>query len=111
MRVNSLVRLVALVAVVALAVPAVAKPVTKSINLTRPAKLGSTQLDAGEYHLIIDENKVTVQRNAKTVAEVEGRWEQREQKSPYNSVLLGPNGELKEIRFSGEKRVLVIAAP
>ena len=52
-----------------------------------------------------------MQRDSRVVAEVEGRWEQREQRSPYNSVLLGPSGEVKEVRFSGEKRVLVLATP
>src|SRR5437899_10398100 len=58
MRINSLVRFVALLAVVALAVPALAKPVSKTINISQPAKLGSSQLTAGEYRLLIDGTKV-----------------------------------------------------
>ncbi len=110
MRVKSLVRFLALLAVVALAVPAMAKPISKYMDIPAPAKLGSTQLSAGHYRLLIDGTKVTVQRGSQVVAEVEGRWEQRE-KSPYNSVLLGPSGEVKEVRFSGENRVLVLATP
>lgn len=109
MRIKSLVRFVALLAVVALAVPVLAKPVSKTINISQPAKLGSSQLTAGEYRLLIDGAKVTIQKDSKLVAEVAGHWEQRE-KGRYNSVLLGPNGELKEVRFAGESRVLVLSA-
>ncbi len=111
MRSKSLVRFIALLAVVALAIPAMAKPVSKYINIPETAKLGTTELSAGEYHLLIDGAKGTVQRNSKVVAEAEGRWENRDEKARYNSVLLGPNHEVKEIRFAGEKRVLVIATP
>ncbi len=111
MRVKSLVRFLALLAVVALAVPAMVKPISKYVDIPAPAKLGSTQLNAGHYRLLIDGTKVTVQRGSQVVAEVEGRWEQREQKPPYNSVLLGPSGEVKEVRFAGERRVLVLATP
>ena len=109
MRINSLVRFVALLAVVALAVPVLAKPVSKTINISQPAKLGSSQLTAGEYRLLIDGTKVTIQKGNKLVAEVAAHWEQRE-KGRYNSVLLGANGELKEVRFAGENRVLVFSA-
>ena len=108
---KSLVRFINLLAVVALAVPAVAKPVSKHINISTPAKLGSTQLSAGDYHLLIDGTKVTVQRGSKVVAETEGRWEERSEKARQNSMLLGSNGEVREIRFAGETRVLVLATP
>ena len=108
MRIKSLVRFVALLAVVALAVPALAKPVSKTINISQPAKLGASQLTAGEYRLLIDGTKVTIQKDSKLVAEVACHWEQRGEKGRYNSVLLGPNGELKEVRFAGESRVLVL---
>ena len=110
MRINSLVRFVALLAVVALAVPVLAKPVSKTINISQPAKLGSSQLTAGEYRLLIDGAKVTIQKGSKLVAEVAAHWEQRGEKGRYNSVLLGANGELKEVRFAGENRVLVFSA-
>ncbi len=110
MRVKTWIRFVALLAVVALALPALAKPISKSVNITQPAKLGSTQLTAGEYRLLIDGDKVTVQRDRKVIAQVTGHWEQRETKSRYNSVLLGSNGEVQEVRFEGDSRVLVLSA-
>ena len=111
MRIQSLVRFIALLAVAALAIPALAKPVSKSINLAQPAKIGTTYLTVGEYRLLIDGNKVIVQRGKQTVAQAEGRWEQRAPKARYNSVLLGPDGEVQEVRFAGDDRVLVIANP
>ncbi len=110
MRIKSLVRFVALLAVVALAVPVLAKPVSKTFNISQPAKLGASRLTAGEYRLLIDGTKVTIQKDSKLVAEVAGHWEQREEKARSNSVLLGSNGELKEVRFAGESRVLVLSA-
>jgi hypothetical protein len=108
---KSLIRSIAMLAVVALAVPAMAKPISKSINLGQPAKIGSAHLTVGEYRLLIDGNKVTIQRGKQVVAQAEGRWEQRSEKARYNSVLLGPDGEVQEVRFAGDERVLVISAP
>jgi hypothetical protein len=110
MRSKSLVRFVALLAVLALALPVLAKPVSKTINIAQNAKFGSSQVTAGEYRLLIDGDKVTLQQNGKTMAEVTGRWEQRNEKSRYNSVLIGSNGEVQEVRFAGDNRVLVISA-
>lgn len=98
-----------LLVVMALAVSAVAKPVNKTVTIPQPSKIGSSQLNAGEYRLSIDGTKVTVQKGRQVVAEVEGRWEPREQKARTNSILLGPNGQVQEIRFAGESRVLVLS--
>src|SRR3989442_6484988 len=87
---------------------AMAKLVRKLIKMPQPAKLGASQLTAGEYRLLIDGTKVTIQKDNKLVAEVAAHWEQRGEKGRYNSVLLGANGELKEVRFAGENRVLVL---
>ena len=37
----------------------------------------------------------------------EGRWEERDTKSNYDAVLLSETGQVKEVRFSGQKRVFV----
>jgi hypothetical protein len=109
MKSNSLLRSVALLAVIALAVPAFAKPLTKTINIPQAAKLGKADLQAGEYRLLIDGTKATVQKGKQVVAESEGRWEDRDAKSNYDAVLLGDNGQVKEVRFSGQKRVFVFS--
>jgi hypothetical protein len=107
MRNKSLIRFAALLAVVALAVPVFAKPLSKTINFTQAAKLGKADLQAGEYRLLIDGNKATVQKGKAVVAETEGRWEERETKANYDAVLIGENGQVREVRFSGQKRVFV----
>jgi hypothetical protein len=107
MKFNNVLRSVALLATVALAVPVFAKPVTKTINITQASKVGQSDLKAGEYRLMIDGTKATVHKGKQIVAESEGRWEDRSSKSEYDAVLIGENGQVKEVRFSGQKRVFV----
>lgn len=107
MKSNRIFRNVALAAALAMAIPALAKPVSKTINITQAAKLGKADLVAGEYRLLIDGTKATVQKGRSVIAESEGRWEDRGTKSNYDAVLLGDNGQVKEVRFSGQKRVFV----
>lgn len=109
MKTNRLVRSLALLAVIAFAVPAFAKPFAKTINLAQTAKLGKSELKAGEYRLQIDGNKATVQKGKQTIAESEGRWEDRSDKSAYDSVLVGENGQVREVRFAGQTRVFVFS--
>jgi hypothetical protein len=107
MKTNSFVRTVALLAAVALAIPAFAKPFAKTISFAQSAKVGRTELQAGEYRLQIDGTKATVQKGKQVVAESEGRWEDRSSKSTYDSVLIGEDGSVKEVRFAGQARVFV----
>jgi hypothetical protein len=109
MKTNSFFRSIALLAAIAVAVPAFAKPFSKTINITQAAKLGKSDLRAGEYRLLIDGNKATVQKGKEVVAESEGRWEDRSTKSNYDSLLLGENGQVKEVRFAGQTRVFVFS--
>jgi hypothetical protein len=106
---SSFLRSAALLAVVALAVPVFAKPVSKTINITQAARVGKADLKAGEYRLLIDGNKATVEKGKQVVAESEGRWEDRDVRSSYDAVLLDNNGQVKEVRFSGQKRVFVFS--
>lgn len=109
MKLNSILRSVALAAALASTVPLLAKPITKTININQSAKIGRADLKAGEYRLMIDGNKATVQRGKEIMAEVEGRWEDRSTKAPSDSVLIGENGQVKEVRFSGQVRVFVFS--
>ena len=106
---QSLVRSMVLLAVVALAVPVFAKPISKTINIPSAAKLGQADLQAGEYRLMIDGTKASVQKGSQVVAQSEGRWEDRDSKSPYDAVLLNDKGRVTEVRFSGQKRVFVFS--
>jgi hypothetical protein len=107
MKNNSFFRSIALLAALALAVPVFAKPISKTINIAQAARVGKADLQAGEYRLLIDGNKVTVQKGKRMVAESEGRWEDRQTKPAYDSILLGENGQLREVRFAGQNRVFV----
>jgi hypothetical protein len=108
MKSNAFFRSMVLLAVVALAVPVFAKPVSKTFNLSQSAKIGQTELKSGEYRFLIDGSKVSVQKGKKVVAETEGRWEDRSTKQEYDSVLIGESGQVKEVRFSGQQRVFVL---
>jgi hypothetical protein len=105
---KSLVRVVALLAVLALALPVLAKPVSKSVKIMQKARVGTTQLETGEYKLLIDADKVTIQKGNSVVATINCRWEQRDTRPERNAYVIGANGELQEIRFAGENRVLVL---
>jgi hypothetical protein len=107
MKSHSFLRSAALLAAIALAVPVFAKPVSKTISITQNATLGKAALQAGQYHLVIDGNKATVAKGKQVVAESDGRWEDRDKRSQYDAVLLDENGQVKEVRFSGQKRVFV----
>jgi hypothetical protein len=109
MKLNAKLRSLALLAAVALAVPVFAKPLTTTINVARNAKVGRAELKAGEYKLLIDGNKATVQKGNSVVAETEGRWEDRDTKSNFDAVLLGDDGQVKEVRFSGKSKVFVFS--
>ena len=109
MKLNSIHRIAVLFVALAMVVPVFAKPFTKTINISQAAKVGKASLEAGEYQLSIDGNKATVQKGKNTVAESEGRWEEREAKSQYTSILVGENGQVREVRFAGQKKVFVFA--
>lgn len=99
---------IAFLLVCSLAAPALARPVSRNVQLSQVAKVGKAELEAGSYRLLIDGSKVSVFKGQKMVAEMEGRWEQREAKYRYNSHLINRRGELEEIRFAGDDRVLIL---
>ncbi len=110
MNIQSFVRSAALLAALAAtSFPVLSKPVNKTISISQNAKVGKAELQAGEYRLSIDGNKAIVMKNKSTIAESEGRWEDRDNKSAYDAVLLGENGQVREVRFSGQKRVFVFS--
>jgi hypothetical protein len=109
MKTNSFVRSLALLATIALAVPLFAKPFARTIDVQQAAKVGKTTLQAGEYRLVIDGSKATLEKGRKIIAESEGRWEDRSAKSNYDSLLIGEDGQVREVRFAGQARVFVFS--
>jgi hypothetical protein len=55
-------------AAAALSGPAFAKPFTKVVNLSLPTVIGGAHLDAGDYWVTVDGNKVTIVQDHKVVA-------------------------------------------
>jgi hypothetical protein len=92
----------------AIAVPVFAKPMTTTMPLNHPAKVGSTELQAGEYRFQIDGNHLSIVKGKTTVAEADGRWEDRDAKSEYTAIVSN-EGKLVELRFAGKKSVFVLA--
>lgn len=109
MKSNSIYRMAALFVALAMVVPVFAKPFTKTISISQAAKFGSASVQAGEYQLSIDGNKATIQKGKNTVAVSEGRWEERQAKSQYTAIVVSEDGQVREVRFAGEKKVFVIS--
>ncbi len=102
-------RVIAVLAAVALAVPVFAKPTITTLTIAQNAKVGKASLNAGDYRLQIDGTHATVQKGRNVVAESEGRWEDRDTRAAYDSVLIGEDGRVKEVRFAGKSKVFVFA--
>jgi hypothetical protein len=108
MKTKSFFRSFALLAAIALTLPAFAKPVKQTFQLSQKTIVGKSELKAGEYRFLIDGNKVTVSRGKDTLAESEGRWEEREKKYEYTELVSNTDGQLMELRFAGKKSVFVL---
>jgi hypothetical protein len=57
---------------------------------------------------MIDGNHLTLVNGKKTVAEADGRWEDRDTKSPYTAIVADADGRVIELRFEGQKSAFVI---
>ena len=109
MKSRSLLANLVLCGALAVAVPLFAKPMSTTVPLTHDAKVGQTDLKAGEYRFMIDGNHLTILKGKTTMAEAEGRWEDRDNKSEYTSIVSNADGRVIELRFAGKKSVFVLA--
>jgi len=109
MKSNTLVRSLALAAALAITVPLLAKPVTKSLAVAHPLKFGKVDVKAGDYRAMIDDNHITLLNGRKVIAESAGRWEDRSQKSPYTVIVSNEDGRVLELRFEGKAQVFVLS--
>jgi|SRR6516165_7625211 photosystem II stability/assembly factor-like uncharacterized protein len=108
MKSKSLLANLVLCGALAIAVPAFAKPVSTTLPVTHTVKVGQTEIKAGDYRFLIDGNHLTILNGRKQVAEADGRWEDRESKADFNSIVSNSDGELIELRFQGKKSVFVL---
>jgi photosystem II stability/assembly factor-like uncharacterized protein len=91
----------------AVAVPLFAKPMSTTMPLAHSAKIGQTELKAGEYTFQIDGNHLRIVNGKNTLAEADGRWEDRDSKSEYTAIVSN-EGKVTELRFAGKKSVFVL---
>ena len=110
MRTNRWKSVVAVLALAIAVTPAFAKPVMKTITIAGNQKIAGKELKHDDYTFIVDDTKMVVQLHHKSVAEVTGRWEPRDTKYTANTVVSGPDGQIMELRFEGEKRAFVISS-
>jgi hypothetical protein len=108
MKSKSLLANLVLFGALAVAAPLVAKPMSANLPLTHTVKVGQTEVKAGDYRFLIDGNHLTILNGKKQVAEADGRWEERNTKSEYNSVVSNADGKVIELRFEGKKSVFVL---
>ncbi|HEY2119017.1 MAG TPA: hypothetical protein VGH37_07525 [Candidatus Acidoferrum sp.] len=107
---KSFVRSFVLFSAVALAtVPVFAKPVTKTIPINHKVIVGSSDVKQGEYRFVIDGNHLSIMNGKKSVAESDGKWEDRDTKSEYTEIVSNGDGKVVELRFAGQKSVFVLA--
>lgn len=108
MKSKSLLANLALFAALAVAVPVIAKPMSATLPVTHTVKVGQTEIKAGDYRFLIDGNHLSILNGHKQIAEADGRWEDRDSKSAYNSIVSNAEGRVIELRFEGKKSVFVL---
>jgi hypothetical protein len=101
---------VALLLVTSFVVPTFAKPYSRIVSLSLPAMIGSTQLAAGDYQITVSGNKIAVVHDHKLVTQANARWESRNEMYGATAIIADSNGQLREIRFEGGTRALVISS-
>jgi hypothetical protein len=102
--------LAALLALAVIVAPAFAKPVSKVITIAEHQKIAGKQLNNDAYTFRVDDTKLVVTLKNKVVAETTGRWEPRDAKNDGDAVVTDANGQIIELRFSGEKRTFIIGS-
>lgn len=88
---------------------------SRTLSFRTAVKLNGTEMMPGFYEVQwvshSPEATVTFKRNGQVVATAAGKWEERDAKSPADSVVYSNNADgthtLKELRFGGMKQVLV----
>lgn len=99
---------------IATAVPAFAKiakdfklPLKATLDVAVPASIAGKELKPGSYKVVADESKVTLSQSGKVVAEAPVSWAEADSKEPETDFVL-ERGAIKEIRFAGKARYVVI---
>jgi hypothetical protein len=110
MRRNNWKSVVAVLMLAIIVSPAFAKPISRTITMAGDQKIAGKQLNHDDYTFVVDDTKLVVELRHKVVAEVNGKWEPRDRTYEGNTVVSGADGQILEVRFSGEKRAFVIGS-
>jgi len=110
------IRIVAVLAVLALLMPVTAgvasakesNVVKTDVLLLNPATLNGLQLKPGTYSLVADGSKLTLRQNGKVVAMAPITWKDDSAKSASTTVVVSDNA-VQEIHFSGKTKYVAIA--
>ncbi len=80
---------------------------TYTINLIQPAVVNGAQLKPGEYRLIVDVTKVTLQRGHETIEIPTAKVETVDKKYEANAIRFD-GAKLEEIRLGGTKTRIIV---
>ena len=111
-------RLAMALAVVALALPMMAKSPkpaktdakvkSTTLNIYQSVKFGGTVVKPGNYKLVIDGEKATIEDGKKMVASSSGHWEDRKQKADATG-FESTDGAVQDVFIHGESSVFVLS--
>jgi hypothetical protein len=110
-------RLLGVMLVLAMAIPAMAGPrvsktdkATIKSTLTLPSAItvAGKDLKPGVYSVVADDSKVKLSLDGRVVAEAPIQWVDATDKTRQTAVVVDNNNQLKEIRFSGKNRYAVL---
>jgi hypothetical protein len=99
---------IALLAMLALAMPVLARPDRGEITVSRNCLVGTTAIQAGTYKLTFDGNKVSFLQHGKVVAEANGEWKKLPSKIYDTSVIYETNGRIIEIRLQNHDSLFAL---
>jgi hypothetical protein len=110
-------RLLGVMLVLAMAIPAMAGPrvsktekatIKSTLTLPRAIIIAGKDLKPGVYSVVADESKVKISLDGRVVAEAPIQWVDATGKIQQTAVVLDTNNQLKEIRFGGKTRYAVL---
>ncbi len=105
---KSLKSMAAFLMVMAFVLPAFARDINRIVAVPDQTKIAGKVLKAGDYTFKVSDTKMTIESKGKIVAEAQGRWESRDSKWASDTLLVGADGQVHEVRFGGEKRVFIV---
>ena|SRR5579862_4144532 len=107
---KSFISTLALLAVTAMAMPAISAPISKTVTFAEQVTINGTQVMPGDYKVVVDGNKVTVEKRHNVIVQTDARVEQRNEKYQTTSVIHDAKGAVQEIDLGGGNQAIVFGA-